>query len=102
MLVGVGGDFDVLPQLRVSANASHLWFDNTAVLQVLRNEGSIPRDIGWDLSASAIYRPRATQNMVFRLSAAALAAGRGFRDLFTATDRRNAYFSVLANAVVSY
>jgi hypothetical protein len=102
MLVGVGGDFDVLPTLRVSANANHLWFQDTATLQVLRNEGSIPRDIGWDLSGSAIYRPRASQNMVFRLSAAALVAGEGFRDLFTSTDRSDAYYSVLANAVVSY
>jgi hypothetical protein len=102
MLAGIGGDFDVLPELRVSANANHLWFQDTATLQVLRNEGSIPRDIGWDLSGSAIWRPRASQNMVFRLSAAALVAGDGFRDLFTSTDRSDAYYSVLANAVVSY
>ncbi|MEO6041664.1 MAG: hypothetical protein ABIP41_07180 [Croceibacterium sp.] len=102
MLVGAGGDFDVLPSLRVSANANHLWFENTAVLQVLRVEGSIPRDIGWDLSAAAIWRPKATQNVVLRLSAAALVAGSGFRDLFASTDRSNAYYSVLANAVVSY
>ena len=102
VLAGVGGDFDLAPQLRVSANANHLWFENTATLQTLRNEGSIPRDIGWDLSAAATWRPRATQNLVFRLSAAALAAGSGFRDLFTSTDRRHAYYSILANAVVSY
>jgi hypothetical protein len=102
ILAGVGGDFDVLPSLRVSANANHLWFQDTAVMETLRNEGSIPRDIGWDLSASAIWRPRATQNMVFRLSAAALAAGDGFRDLFASTDGSDTYYSVLANAVVSY
>ncbi|HEY7807745.1 MAG TPA: hypothetical protein VIC34_11155 [Croceibacterium sp.] len=101
-LVGAGADFDVLPQLRVSANANHLWFENTQVLQTLRNEGSIPRDIGWDLSAAAIYRPKATQNIVARLSAAALVAGSGFRDLFDSVERNRTYVSILANVIVTY
>src|SRR3546814_20976358 len=58
---------DLSPEVRVSANANHLWFENTATLQTLRNEGSIPKDIGWDLSAAAIWRPQATQNIVMRL-----------------------------------
>ena len=101
-LLGAGADFDVLPQLRVSANANHLWFQNTKVLQTLRNEGSIPRDIGWDLSAAAIYRPKATQNIVARLSAAALVAGKGFRDLFDSIERSRTYVSILANVIVTY
>ncbi|MBX9858798.1 MAG: hypothetical protein K2Y20_04305 [Sphingomonas sp.] len=101
-LIGVGSDFDLTPRLRVSGNVNHLWFANTATLQALRNEGSIPRDIGWDLSAAAIYRPKASQNIVFRLSAAALLPGSGFRDLFTDIDRNRSYFSVLANIVLSY
>jgi hypothetical protein len=102
VLGGFGGDFDLLPELRVSANANHLWFENTSVLQTLRNEGSIPRGIGWDLSASAIWRPKATQNVVARLSAAALVAGRGFRDLFDNVGNHRVYASVLANVILSY
>ena len=102
MLVGAGADFDLTPELRVSGNANHLWFQNTATLQALRVEGSIPKAIGWDLSAAAIWRPKATQNLVFRLSGAALVAGSGFRDLFDNTDGRGAYLSVLANAILSY
>jgi hypothetical protein len=102
ILVGTGADFDVLPTLRISANANHLWFGNTTVLQALRNEGSIPKDIGWDLSTAAIYRPKATQNFVFRLSAAALVPGSGFRDLFTNQRRNRNYYSILANAIVSF
>jgi len=102
ILVGVGGDFDLTPALRLSGNANHLWFENTATLQALRVEGSIPKDIGWDLSAAAIWRPQATQNIVFRLSGATLIAGDGFRDLFDNTDDRGAYYSVLANAILSY
>ena len=102
ILLGVGGDFDLLPQLRVSANANHLWFQNTTVLQTLRNEGSIDRSIGWDLSAAATFRPKATQNIVLRLTAATLVSGSGFRDLFDNVNGHRNYYSILANAIVSY
>ena len=102
ILAGIGADFDLAPEFRVSANANHLWFEDTATLEALRVEGSIPKDIGWDLSAAAIWRPQATQNIVFRLSAATLIAGSGFRDLFDNLGNDRAYFSVLANAILSY
>ncbi len=102
VLVGAGGDFDLTPTLRVSANANHLWFANTTVLQALRNEGSIPRDIGWDLSTAAVYRPTATQNLVFRLSAAMLKPGAGFRDLFDNVNGHRNYYSILGNAILSF
>lgn len=102
LLVGAGADFDLTPQLRLSANANHLWFEDTATLEVLRNEGSIPREIGFDLSASAIWRPKATQNIVVRLSAATLVAGDGFQDLFDNLGRQQEFYSVLANVVLTY
>ena len=102
MLLGAGADFDLTPGLRLSANANHLWFENSATLQTLRNEGSIPKDIGWDLSAAAIWRPKATQNIVVRLSGALLAPGDGFRDLFDNRDKDRTYVSVLANLILSY
>jgi hypothetical protein len=101
-LVGVGGDFDITPTTRLSTNVNHLWFADTAVLRTLRNEGSIPKDIGWDLSAAAIWRPKATQNIVVRLSAAVLAPGKGFRDLFANKAQDRAYYSILANVILSY
>lgn len=102
ILAGVGADFDLTPELRLSANANHLWFENTATLQALRNEGSIPKAIGWDLSAAAIWRPWANQNAVARLSAAALLPGAGFKDLFDNANDNRRYLSVLANVIFSY
>jgi hypothetical protein len=102
VLLGAGADFDLTPQWRLSANLNHLWFADTAVLQALRNEGSIPRDIGWDVSAAAIYRPKFSQNLVFRASAAVLRPGAGFRDLFANSDRDKRYVSVLLNAILTF
>ena len=102
VLLGAGGDFDLTPNFRVTANANHLWFANTSVLQTLRNEGSIPKDIGWDLSLSTIWRPKAAQNVVFRLSGAVLEAGKGFKDLFDQRGHGRQFYSVLANATLSF
>ncbi|MEE4289873.1 MAG: hypothetical protein V2J14_10920, partial [Erythrobacter sp.] len=102
LLVGAGFDFDLTPEFRLTGNANHLWFENTATLQNLRVEGSIPKEIGFDLSASAIYRPKANQNIVLRLSAATLVAGDGFRDLFDNLGGQNEYFSILANVTLTY
>ncbi|QYU70167.1 hypothetical protein J4558_08640 [Leptolyngbya sp. 15MV] len=102
ILAGAGADFDLTPEFRLSTNANHLWFENTATLQALRNEGTIPKAIGWDLSAAAIWRPKATQNIVFRLSGAALVAGKGFRDLFDNRGHDRTYYSILANVTLAY
>ena len=102
MLLGIGADFDLTPELRVSANANHLWFEDTSSLQALRVEGSIPKDIGYDLSAAAVYRPKANQNIVFRLSGAALKSGGGFKDLFDNLNGGSTYYSILANVILTY
>jgi len=102
ILLGAGADFDLTPQWRLSTNVNHLWFHQTDVLQRLRQQGTIRRDIGWDLSAAVIWRPRQNQNLVFRLSGAILSPGTGFRDLFTNEPRDRQYYSVLLNAIVTY
>lgn len=101
-LVGVGADFDLTPELRLSANANHLWFEDTATLENLRIEGSIPSEIGYDLSASAIWRPKANQNIVLRLSGATLLSGDGFKDLFDNLGNQDEFYSVLANVTLTY
>lgn len=102
ILLGAGADFDLTPEVRVSTNANHLWFDNTATLQSLRNEGSIPTDIGWDLSVAGIWRPKATQNLVFRLSGAVFDPSDGFSDLFTQSGDGKLFYSVLFNAILAF
>jgi hypothetical protein len=97
-LAGVGADFDLTPQLRLSLNANQLWFDDTTVLEVARNQGSIDTEIGTDLSAAVIWRPFMQQNIVLRVSGAALLPGEGYKDLFP----DETPYSVLTNLILTY
>lgn len=98
-LVGVGADFDLTPESRVSVNLNKYWFDDTAVLEAARNQGPIDRSLGTDLSVAWIWRPFMTQNIVVRLSGAVLDPGRGLADLYGDDDR---YYSVLGNFIFTY
>ncbi|XOV78036.1 MAG: hypothetical protein ACFHVJ_13920 [Aestuariibacter sp.] len=99
-LLGVGFDADILPELRLSMNANQLWFDDTQVLQKLRQQSEIDRNFGQDISAALIWRPYQSQNIVLRLSAAVLLPGSGFEDLY-GSDAQTPY-SVLFNAILTY
>jgi hypothetical protein len=101
-LLGVGADLDLLPELRLSFNANYLRFNETAVLEELRQQEDIDHEIGWDLSAATIWRPFLNQNLVVRLSGAALVPGDGFKELFGSADDDDIYYSVLANLVLAY
>jgi hypothetical protein len=102
ILLGGGADFDVLPQLRISTNINHVSFANTAVVEALRQQGSISPDLGWDYSLATIYRPWETQNIVFRVSGSVFMANRGFSDLFTSVGHDTNFYSVAFNAIFAF
>jgi hypothetical protein len=98
ILAGVGVDMDVLPTLRLSFNVNDLNFADTKVLEVARNQGGLSKHIGEDVSASLIYRPFMTQNIVLRTSYAKLFTGNGYGALFPKTNP--GYF--MFNAIFTY
>jgi len=98
MLAGIGADMDVLPTLRLSLNFNSVYFATTEVVEVARNQANIDKHIGYDLSASLIWRPLMSQNIVIRASYATLLAGDGFDALFP--DEDPGYF--LMNAIFTY
>jgi len=98
LLAGVGLDFDLSPTLRVSSNVNYLAFVDTAVLEVARQQAPIDRQLGIDASLALTWRPRAIQNIVGRLSIAALVPGSGYEDLFG----DDFAYSVLGNVVLTY
>lgn len=97
-LFGIGADFDILPEFRLSTNINKLRFDDTTSLEVARNQGRIDKDIGIDASLAAIYRPFMSQNVVFRLSYSMMFPGNGWKDLYG----DNTPYSILANVVLTY
>jgi hypothetical protein len=98
MLLGLGTDLDLTPTFRLSFNANQLWFVDTAVVEVARQQAGIDRAIGTDLSVATIWRPFMTQNVVLRASLAALLPGRGFRQLYGDETQ----YSGLLNLVLTY
>lgn len=98
LLLGFGGDFDLTPQSRLSFNLNRLSFADTAVLEVARNQGPIDEEIGLDASVAWIWRPLMSQNIIVRLSYAALEPGAGYKQLFEDGNPHSA----LANIVLAY
>lgn len=98
---GFGADFDVLPELKLISNVSYLAWDSVEVLEILRQQERISRDIGWDVSAGLIYRPFFTNNVIFRASGAVLLPGSGYEELFDDRTDEPPY-SVLLNLTLTY
>jgi hypothetical protein len=104
VLVGVGADFDLTPQWRLSTNINHLQFADTSNLEVLRNQGPIDEEIGLDTSVALIWRPTFIQNIVLRLSGALLFPGPGLKDLFASNRDGDdeVLYSILFNGTLTY
>ncbi len=100
-LIGIGADFDISPRWRAIGNLNQLWFANTTVLSVLRNQGNIDRNLGTDISAALQYRPLFTQNIVLNASAAALIPGKGLKQLYDADSGKTQY-SILFNVLLTF
>lgn len=100
-LFGVGADADITPQLRVIGNLNKMQFLNTSSLSVLRNQGIVKKDIGWDISGAVQYRPFMSQNVVLNASAAMLVPGKGMKQLYD-EDKRGNQYSVLVNLILTY
>jgi hypothetical protein len=98
MLAGIGVDMDLMPTLRLTLNANTLYLAETEIVEAARNQGSIDNHLGYDVSASVIWRPMMTQNVVVRASYATMIPGDGFDQLFP--DEDAGYF--LMNAIFTY
>ena len=81
-LVNLGVDFELTPKLKLINNVSYLQFDNTSLLEALRQDGSVSRDIGFDISSGLLYRPFLNNNVQFRLGGAVLLPSAGTKNLF--------------------
>ena len=101
VLLGVGADVDLTPQVRMLGNISALRFMETAVLGVLRNQAPAAKALGIDVSAGVQFRPFMSQNVVLDASAAALVPGRGLRQLYD-EGQRGPQYSVVFNLLATF
>ena len=53
-------------------------------------------------ASPAVWRPTASQSLVFRLSGAVLDPGAGFDDLVAQMGKASRFYSVLANATLAF
>jgi hypothetical protein len=97
-LAGIGGDFDLWTQVRVSINANSLFFADPAVVAVARNQAFTQHYIGEDVSVAFTIRPLDTQNIVLRTSYAQLFTGGASEALFPT---KNPYY-FLFNLILAY
>jgi len=100
VLLGLGADFDLGPQLRVFGNISDLHFMNTSSLGVLRNEEIPSKHLGVDASVGFHWRPLFNQNIIINGSMGALMPGDGLKQLYG--NDQGTLYSALINALITY
>jgi hypothetical protein len=98
-LLTTGVDLEVTPKLKIIATANHLEFDATETLETLLFQGGIDREIGWDLSVGARFRPYLNNQAVVVAGLATLLPGRGFIDIY---ERGRALYSAFVNLTLAY
>jgi hypothetical protein len=85
----------------MSANANHLWFHKTQVLEALRVEGSIPSAIGFDLPRRRSTGPSSRRTWSSACPARCFSRRR-VQGPVRNFDRDKRYISVLFNAILTY
>lgn len=81
-LASAGVDLELTPKLKAVLTANYLRFDSTETLKLVLFQSRIDREIGWDLSAGARWRPYLNQNVVVVGGVAAFLPGQGFADIY--------------------
>jgi hypothetical protein len=99
-LISAGVDLDLTPKLRFAATANYLRFDHAGVLELLLFQAPIHREIGWDLSLGARFRPLLSNNIVLLAGVATLLPGTGFKDIYGPD--RGPLFGTFADLVLSF
>lgn len=97
-LYNVGVDFEITPKIKLINNVSYLQFDRVDTLRALRQDGSIDRNIGFDISSGFLYRPFLNNNVQIRVGGAALLVDEGLENLYG--DRT--LYQIFTNLILLY
>lgn len=96
-LYNVGMDVELTPKLKMITNASYLQFADTSSLKLVLQDGSIGRDIGFDLSVGFELRPLLNNNVIMVFGVSALVPGQGFKDIYTSETLYSTFFAMTLN-----
>jgi hypothetical protein len=106
ILAGIGTDTDILPELRMSTNFNYLRAAYTQPLEFLRHQANISNNLGYDLSVAFTYRPLDTQNIIFRVSGAALIPANGLKAIYQTNpglfSGPNFLYAAMINVILTY
>ena len=106
ILAGIGTDTDILPELRMSTNVNYLRAAYTQPLEFLRHQAHISNNLGYDLSVAFTYRPLDTQNIIFRVSGAALIPANGLKAIYQTNpglfSGPNFLYAAMINMILTY
>lgn len=81
-VLNAGLELELTPKLTSVFNVNYLMFDTTDSLEFLLFQKPISREIGWDVSIGARYRPFLNNNVILMLGFSTLFPGGGFSDIF--------------------
>lgn len=98
-LASLGLDVEVTPKLKAVLTANYLRFDKTETLDLVLFQAKTDREIGWDLSAGARWRPYLNQNVVVVGGVAAFLPGQGFADIY---EDDSPLFAAFGNLILTY
>ncbi|HSF38380.1 MAG TPA: hypothetical protein VLT87_01230 [Thermoanaerobaculia bacterium] len=98
-LASVGLDLELTPKVKAILTANYLRFDETAPLELVLFQSPISREIGWDLSAGARWRPYLNQNVIVLGGLAVFLPGRGFADIY---EDGSPLYAAFANVILAY
>lgn len=81
-LINFGYDAELTPRLKAVLNFNYLEFADTKSLEVLLQQNSISRKLGYDYSMGMIYRPMLNNQVIITGGVAGLTPKEGFRDIY--------------------
>ncbi|HEX9671209.1 MAG TPA: Ig-like domain-containing protein, partial [Thermoanaerobaculia bacterium] len=82
LLLSAGLDAELTPRLKAVATANYLRFDRTEPLELALFQAAVGKEIGWDLSLGARWRPFLNNNAAVLAGIAGLLPGDGFADIY--------------------
>ncbi|MGA7615250.1 MAG: hypothetical protein WBX15_08715 [Thermoanaerobaculia bacterium] len=98
-LATAGVDVDLTTKLVLLLTTNYLRFDQTDVLQGVLFQDAIDREIGWDLSIGARYRPFLNNNVMLLIGTAAFVPGKGFEQIY---DRKDTLYQLFTDLTVKF